>query len=101
MGCGMKIDQTFVPLSEMALKQRCEFLQAELERTIERESRRAVEASSYHDLLMETLAEIKFVSTLGHVHPIARRSLVNLIDKTKRHLREVESGKSWERTEDD
>lgn len=97
----MKVAQTFVPLSEMALKQRCEFLQMELDRTIERESRRALEASSLHELFLDTIDQVRFLASLGHVHPLVSRSMKNMADKYMKHLREIEDGKEFVRRKDD
>jgi hypothetical protein len=97
----MKVAQTFVPLSEMALKQRCEFLQMELDRTIERESRRAREASSLHELFLDTIDQVRFLASLGHVHPMVARNMKNMADKYMKHLREIEDGKEFVRRKDD
>jgi hypothetical protein len=97
----MKVDQTFVPLSDMALKQRCDFLQMELDRTIERESRRALEASSLHELFLETIDQVRFLASLGHVHPIVSRNMKNMADKHMKMLREIENGKEFTRNQDD
>lgn len=93
----MRVEQTFVPLSEMALKQRCEFLQMELDRAIERESRRAIEASSLHELFLETIDQVRHLSMCGHVNPIVSRNMRNLADKAMKVLKRIEDGTDWTR----
>jgi hypothetical protein len=97
----MKVAQTFVPLSEMALKQRCEFLQMELDRTIERESRRACEAASLHELFLDTIDQVRVLASQSHVHPRVSKNMRNIADKYMKHLREIEDGKEFVRREDD
>lgn len=94
----MKIpDTAFIHRSDMTANERLAMMEGELHRTIERESRRAMEVSSFDEMLEEVIIELREIAELKLCSAPVRRRMMALALRTEKDIKSIFDGREYER----
>ena len=90
-------DTSFVHRSDMTPSERIHMAEADLDRAIQRESRRAMEVSSLDEMLGEMLDEMREIANLKTCNPICRRRIMAMVLRTEKDIASIFRGVEYVR----
>lgn len=94
----MRIPETsFVHREDMTVTERLTLVEGELGRAIERESRRAMEVSSFDEMLDEMIMELREIAELKLCSGPVRRRMIALALRTEKDIKNIFDGREYER----
>ncbi len=81
----------------MTVRERLTLVEGELGRAIERESRRAMEVSSFDEMLDEVIMELREIADLKLCSGPVRRRMMALALRTEKDIKNIFDGREYER----
>lgn len=94
----MRVPRTsFVHRSDMTVNERLTLVETELDRAIERESRRAREICSLDEMLDEILDEMRDITELKLCTGPIRKRVIALVLRTEKDIEAIFGGREYER----
>jgi hypothetical protein len=90
-------DTSFVHRMDMTVRERLTVVEGELGRAIQRESRRAMEVSSFDEMMDEVIAELREIAELKLCSGPVRRRMIALALRTEKDIKGIFDGREYER----
>lgn len=91
------IDTAFRHSSDMTANERLQMAEIQLGLAIERESRRAIEAASFDEMVEEMLMEMRELAGMKTCNVIVRKKLVSMVLRAEKDVRKISEGVEYVR----
>jgi hypothetical protein len=91
------IDTAFRHSSDMTVNERLQIVEIQLGKAIERESRRAIEAASFDEMVSEMMMELRELAMLKTCNTVVRKRIVALVLRAEKDVRKISEGVEYVR----